>query len=59
MYNFNVESGKPLYNCKSLESYKFKIENIHPIVSHFVWTEAQIYGHEEIGNAFFIKISRN
>jgi hypothetical protein len=55
MYNFNVESGKTLNNFKTLESYKFKIENFQPIVSHFVWAEAQIYGHEEIGNAFLRK----
>jgi hypothetical protein len=51
--------AKKLNNCKSLESYKFKIEIFQPIVSHFVWTEAQIYGREEIGKAFFRKISRN
>jgi hypothetical protein len=59
MYNFNDESGKKLNDCKSLESFKFKIEIFQPIVSHFVWAEAQTYRHEEIGNAFFRKISLN
>jgi len=43
MYNFNVESGKTLNNCKSLENCRFKIEIFQPIVSQFVWAEAQIY----------------
>jgi len=55
MYNFNFESGKTLNNWKSLESYKFKNENFSPNS----YGQKLKYGHEEIGDAFFRKISRN